>query len=110
MRRRRDPDLRRRGARAGITRAPGLPAGTFHAAALPDRAGIPARARRARRYRLRRSPRRAHRSEEHTSELQLPDHLVCRLLLEKKKKIDHNAHTSTYTIPYAPTYRLTRHH
>src|SRR5258708_39825211 len=29
------------------------------------------------------------RSEEHTSELQSPDHLVCRLLLEKKK------HTST---------------
>src|SRR5574344_1837856 len=25
-------------------------------------------------------------SEEHTSELQSPDHLVCRLLLEKKKK------------------------
>src|SRR5258708_24492314 len=32
-----------------------------------------------RRYSLRRS-------EEHTSELQSPDHLVCRLLLEKKKK------------------------
>src|SRR5258708_30873895 len=28
----------------------------------------------------------AWRSEEHTSELQSPDHLVCRLLLEKKKK------------------------
>src|SRR5258708_23051503 len=27
----------------------------------------------------------AQRSEEHTSELQSPDHLVCRLLLEKKK-------------------------
>src|SRR5438552_10285831 len=26
------------------------------------------------------------RSEEHTSELQSPDHLVCRLLVEKKKK------------------------
>src|SRR6476660_10044084 len=33
-----------------------------------------------------RSPRSARRSEEHTSELQSPDHLVCRLLLEKKKK------------------------
>src|SRR5947208_9493583 len=32
----------------------------------------------------RRGPR--DRSEEHTSELQSPDHLVCRLLLEKKKK------------------------
>src|SRR5258708_21967269 len=30
----------------------------------------------------------AARSEEHTSELQSPDHLVCRLLLEKKKDSD----------------------
>src|SRR5258708_32952308 len=30
-------------------------------------------------------PQRGDRSEEHTSELQSPDHLVCRLLLEKKK-------------------------
>src|SRR5258708_10410347 len=29
----------------------------------------------------------ARRSEEHTSELQSPDHLVCRLLLEKKKEL-----------------------
>src|SRR5258708_29875320 len=29
------------------------------------------------------------RSEEHTSELQSPDHLVCRLLLEKKKNTKH---------------------
>src|SRR5258708_34928323 len=29
------------------------------------------------------------RSEEHTSELQSPDHLVCRLLLEKKKETEH---------------------
>src|SRR5438552_13241301 len=29
------------------------------------------------------------RSEEHTSELQSPDHVVCRLLLEKKKANDH---------------------
>src|SRR5258708_31912235 len=37
-----------------------------------------------------RLPRRSsrQRSEEHTSELQSPDHLVCRLLLEKKKNID----------------------
>src|SRR5207244_13645013 len=27
------------------------------------------------------------RSEEHTSELQSPDHLVCRLLLEKKNRV-----------------------
>src|SRR5215216_7813850 len=31
------------------------------------------------------TPRSCARSEEHTSELQSPDHLVCRLLLEKKK-------------------------
>src|SRR4051794_41248798 len=33
----------------------------------------------------------AARSEEHTSELQSPVHLVCRLLLEKKK--EHGAHS-----------------
>src|SRR6266700_6077409 len=32
------------------------------------------------------SPRRLSRSEEHTSELQSRENLVCRLLLEKKKK------------------------
>src|SRR5258708_13147367 len=34
------------------------------------------------------------RSEEHTSELQSPDHLLCRLLLEKKK---HTIKLPTYT-------------
>src|SRR5258708_10835493 len=38
---------------------------------------------------LRSNPGEGLRSEEHTSELQSPDHLVCRLLLEKKKKIDY---------------------
>src|SRR2546426_7273559 len=33
----------------------------------------------------------ARRSEEHTSELQSPCNLVCRLLLEKKKKKQHRA-------------------
>src|SRR5258708_32075608 len=33
------------------------------------------------------------RSEEHTSELQSPDHLVCRLLLEKKKNTSHQRGT-----------------
>src|SRR5258708_23674232 len=37
------------------------------------------------------------RSEEHTSELQSPDHLVCRLLLEKKKTVE--AHSGRW--PYA---------
>src|SRR5258708_17155345 len=34
------------------------------------------------------------RSEEHTSELQSPDHLVCRLLLEKKKTVVHLERTA----------------
>src|SRR2546429_3412556 len=57
------------------------------------------------------------RSEEHTSELQSRLHLVCRLLLEKKKKndkrtrsydrkhrnkLDENVHTSTYKHHYQP--------
>src|SRR5947208_12820179 len=40
-----------------------------------------------------------HRSEEHTSELQSPDHLVCRLLLEKKKERPHHP-TTTLTSDY----------
>src|SRR5258708_15661039 len=35
------------------------------------------------------------RSEEHTSELQSPDHLVCRLLLEKKKKKQYSNYKRT---------------
>src|SRR6202167_6567727 len=35
------------------------------------------------------------RSEEHTSELQSPWHLVCRLLLEKKKHDTDRSHTLT---------------
>src|SRR5258708_21758094 len=46
------------------------------------------------------APREIQRSEEHTSELQSPDHLVCRLLLEKKKYKyrynDSKMHTSQY--------------
>src|SRR5256885_3328920 len=34
------------------------------------------------------------RSEEHTSELQSPCNLVCRLLLEKKKKVHYTSHVS----------------
>src|SRR5258708_18872917 len=34
------------------------------------------------------------RSEEHTSELQSPDHLVCRLLLEKKKSRQYIVNTN----------------
>src|SRR5258708_25636970 len=39
------------------------------------------------------------RSEEHTSELQSPDHLVCRLLLEKKNAVP------VMLQYYLPTYR-----
>src|SRR2546422_6710178 len=38
-----------------------------------------------------------HRSEEHTSELQSRLHLVCRLLLEKKKKTQKTSPHSTIT-------------
>src|SRR5258708_12650708 len=41
------------------------------------------------------------RSEEHTSELQSPDHLVCRLLLEKKKT--HKIHSPQSHVPVQPT-------
>src|SRR2546429_5317582 len=63
-------------------------AGSSVNCAIPDRfAG--SRHRRCRRRRSPRSRRRTdstRRSEEHTSELQSRLHLVCRLLLEKKKK------------------------
>src|SRR5258708_13329188 len=47
------------------------------------------------------------RSEEHTSELQSPDHLVCRLLLEKKKNTPqqsaaHTSHTLHHPTPSPP--------
>src|SRR5437660_4189078 len=40
------------------------------------------------------------RSEEHTSELQSRGHLVCRLLLEKKKDVTKQAHTTRYDIHF----------
>src|SRR2546426_2339264 len=43
------------------------------------------------------------RSEEHTSELQSPCNLVCRLLLEKKKKYSY--HSSSSERPPAYKYR-----
>src|SRR5947208_8352586 len=56
--------------------------------AVPDVDGRPERGRAGCRQPLGRAVDRrlVARSEEHTSELQSPDHLVCRLLLEKKKK------------------------
>src|SRR5258708_19853573 len=51
-----------------------------------------------------------HRSEEHTSELQSPDHLVCRLLLEKKKnkRIDMPLQALPQQAPYAIPMRTKR--
>src|SRR5687768_18209849 len=43
------------------------------------------------------------RSEEHTSELQSRLHLVCRLLLEKKKKKNTRNNAQSQ---YSPTYRI----
>src|SRR2546422_3511239 len=44
----------------------------------------------------------AARSEEHTSELQSRLHLVCRLLLEKKKNKTRTNHTTQHDAPSAP--------
>src|ERR1039457_7432663 len=44
-----------------------------------------------------------HRSEEHTSELQSPCNLVCRLLLEKKK------HTAHFQSSFNTSWRLPHH-
>src|SRR5258708_9332313 len=49
------------------------------------------------------SDHRQQRSEEHTSELQSPDHLVCRLLLEKKKNTLINTMTH-YDAPSRETH------
>src|SRR5579863_4693111 len=40
------------------------------------------------------------RSEEHTSELQSPVHLVCRLLLEKKKQAPLDLQSTTWSVFY----------
>src|SRR3989454_7683547 len=71
------PALDRGGARRGLHGGPGV----------PERPQVhPARPRRLRRPPVRHVARPiALRSEEHTSELQSPCNLVCRLLLEKKK-------------------------
>src|SRR5207248_5214910 len=83
---RRSSDLGRRRAPkpvAGCVRgAPPSRRRYWHARETAGRAPAAARARRGRSPRPRR---RKTRSEEHTSELQSPYDLVCRLLLEKKK-------------------------
>src|SRR5205823_12127031 len=59
---------------------------------------------------LRGSARRHPRSEEHTSELQSLAYLVCRLLLEKKKKKETFKKTKTYTDPIIVSYETVIHH
>src|SRR5438552_6600537 len=71
------------------------------------RSGDPPVHGRTRRWPPRRSHRRegtggSPRSEEHTSELQSPDHLVCRLLLEKKKLASHRLTLSLRTTMPGP--------
>src|SRR5256885_9895157 len=65
---------------------------------LPERRHlrVPGRARRV--VRVHRAERA--RSEEHTSELQSPCNLVCRLLLEKKKKHEYSNSSSQCTSPH----------
>src|SRR5438067_10766052 len=50
-----------------------------------------------------------HRSEEHTSELQSRFDLVCRLLLEKKKKNNINAHAILDTVDQLSTHYSSSH-
>src|SRR5574344_2596319 len=50
------------------------------------------------------------RSEEHTSELQSPDHLVCRLLLETNKKRNQQHHNTTYHTKHTNTQERRTHH
>src|SRR5258708_24144293 len=67
--------------------------GSFAATTSPSRHSI-------------RKPNDGMRSEEHTSELQSPDHLVCRLLLEKKKMITQKRSVVPYPI-HPTTHQLT---
>src|SRR5690606_39788163 len=68
-----------------------------HAAGLPQRADRQGRARR-------------HRSEEHTSELQSRENLVCRLLLEKKKDIRRKAKINQKDIGSTVTVKKSKCH
>src|SRR5258708_28448194 len=65
--------------------APSVPSPEVDVRSDPDRASTAPPWSDSRWRPAARSHRRRARSEEHTSELQSPDHLVCRLLLEKKK-------------------------
>src|SRR2546422_2007759 len=71
-------------ARGARTRAPRIVVPTLYGR-LPTTSARPPAGRASEVQSHARPPRRGPRSEEHTSELQSPLHLVCRLLLEKKK-------------------------
>src|SRR5258708_8432408 len=71
----------------------------FRSLPPPHRSRLPLRRHRAR---APHGPRRRGRSEEHTSELQSPDHLVCRLLLEKKKHNRNPTPTLRYSSEQSP--------
>src|SRR2546430_11281618 len=58
------------------------------------------------RRRHRGAPARDARSEEHTSELQSQSNLVCRLLLEKKKKLDRQCYSVVVTVYVCAPPRL----
>src|SRR5258708_9387045 len=77
----------------------GTPRAAFGAALLAALASIFSHTAFAQMERLNANARMTNmRSEEHTSELQSPDHLVCRLLLEKKKNTcTHRRHRSHAT-------------
>src|SRR3989442_2483361 len=80
-----------------------LPAWVLGLALLPTSAlphAVLVKAIPAQRAALAESPTRVElwRSEEHTSELQSRPHLVCRLLLEKKKNQDTHAHIAVVSI------------
>src|SRR5438552_13037541 len=80
------------------------PGGTMasHRVTTPD--STPRLPRRCSRPRA--QARRRVRSEEHTSELQSPDHLVCRLLLEKKKQ---NYTKNIFALTQRPLHILSHH-
>src|SRR3712207_7525925 len=61
---------------------------------MPENATLDALAARCPRLRGRLGQENCLRSEEHTSELQSRQYLVCRLLLEKKNLISHSSHMS----------------
>src|SRR5205807_4044228 len=67
----------------------------FRSSCLPFRCSVAPPSYRRSRYPCK------HRSEEHTSELQSPCNLVCRLLLEKKKNTNDEVASSNPTTVFA---------